>query len=141
MTVRATPKTTSWDAIITSAPLNKDAAMALNGTHDDPVLTARQLRENLLPALARIEEELKTADPATKKELGQKKLAIQNQLKELNDKGKRPPGYASHFITVAREMLSRPMFQLIDKEAARRLEAQVVAEIARTGKLMESENV
>jgi hypothetical protein len=122
------PKIASWDRLVTSAPLNKSAAMAMQGTDNDPTLSARQLRENLLPILAKIEEELKTAGREQKKLLGQKKFAIQNQLRALRPQTKRTPDYASRFHEAARDLLSKVMFRLVCEEAQRRCDNQIVPE-------------
>lgn len=117
-------KIANWDRLVTSAPSNKAAAIAMGGTDADPTLTAKQLRENLLPTLNRIEEELKTAGPDRRKELGQQKFAIQIRLTKLKPRMKLRPTYTSHFHEAARDLIPRALFRLICDEADRRVKAE-----------------
>lgn len=118
-----TPKTTSWDQIITSAPVNRDAAFALKGTDADPALTARQQRENLLPTLWRLQEAVRDGPLEDRPAIREKLHALNLKLRELKPP-KQPPGYESHFINAARDLLPLALFRTISNEAHRRLETQ-----------------
>ena len=115
-------KISSWDRIVTSAPSNKDAAMAFQGTYDDPTLTPHQMRENYIAIWTRVEAELKDAPVERRKELIVRKREIEAQLSALKANKPRDK-YASQFVEAARDLLPKAMFRLIGDEAARRCDA------------------
>jgi hypothetical protein len=116
----ASIKTASWDRLVTSTPANKDAAMSMNGSSIDPTLTPRQMRENLLPHLQRIQDALKATNGEIRALLIREKLQIERQLSELNKIKPPAPDYPRHFHEAARDMLPKAMFRLICEEAYRR---------------------
>lgn len=114
----ARPKTADWERLITSVPVNRDAAQAMTEGRSDE----HQERENLLLLLVKVERTLQSKmTKEQRKSLGQQKLRIQNRLTELRPHKKRPQ-YASLFLEAARDILPKPVFRTIGDEAMRRHE-------------------
>lgn len=107
-----------WDRVVTSTPANKTAALARTGTYGDPTLTREQIRENLLGELWRLEESLKSAVGDRRKEIIERKMEVQKELRTV----KKPPlsaDFSTYFYRAAKEMLPKELHRLIFKDALR----------------------
>lgn len=110
-----------YERIAGSVPVNKTAAVVAGGSSADDALTARQMRENLLPMIAKLEAEIKNSQTKEqRKELGLRKLELQHALTKLKGGAKLRPSYPAHFIEAARSILSPAMYRIIAEEAFRR---------------------
>ena len=113
-------KTTDYDRIITSAPLNRQAATGAKlGRH---VETALEQRETLLRVLAGIDQQIAAnPEPDERRALGQRRQEIQTQLARLKQQYSRSTSNTwALFVDVARERLKAAEFNEILAEAKAR---------------------
>ncbi len=92
----------------------------------DQDLTPEQMRQNLVAAKKRVVEELASLPKGSprRRELGAKGKALDDQINAIRAKRKGPRSVESHFISVAKEMLTRFQYGQIMDEATRRAEAE-----------------
>lgn len=111
-----------FDKIIVSSPINKMAALVTGGSSIDETAAERLKKEvnDIDAAIQRAKSH--HLGIAMVKDLGIKKLAIQEELHKLKDKRKeyRSSSIEFLFIDVCREHLSKHQFCLFMKEARKR---------------------
>lgn len=125
---RSTGLVADWQSVLASHPVNKTAAVVTGRSKDGVAADeVRERREDLCAALAATERAIvSAATPETRQAFGQRKLLLQDQLHELNvalKRHKTRPGYAQHFIDVARELLPKHLFRAISDQALKRDDA------------------
>ena len=116
----------TWDRLMTSVPVNRAALIITLGGEGSDDLTPEVEIENLQKAIRNLMERIKAVPKGSeeRREMGLQQKAMENRLKELRvllpPKKSKPREYASIWMDVAKEYLTRPMFEIISKEAKRR---------------------
>ena len=112
-----------FDQIGALTPSNKTAAMVTSRSKDSAV--ADDWRSEKHRNLVRLSQQCvraiaATTDPEKKKRLGLQQQRIQAAIIQERGSQVRRVGVPQHFMNVAREMLPRPQFQMILREANQR---------------------
>lgn len=120
-------RTTDLNAVIASAPINRQAAIAGAGTNAPEADGPLQRRENLVRFIRQLERAIAaTSDPARKRALGLQKHRVQTAINELRSPDDVPHGDRDlpHFILdVLKERLTTAEWRLATEEARRRWNA------------------
>lgn len=118
-----------FDRIITSAPINRTAAVVASGSKIDEPDTPLQKRENLVRLVKQIERAIAlTIDPARRKMLGKKKFEVQSAINALPRPGVHGEReFSGVIVEVVREWLPKAQFNLIMNEATKRWKAAETA--------------
>ena len=117
--------TTNFDRIIASIPINRSTAIVASGPNIDAPITPQQRRENLVGLSAQIERAIMaTTDKRRKKELGERKFEVQEEISKIN-KVIRPNrrDLTNFIVEVVKERMTKAQFGLVLNEAERRHDA------------------